>query len=322
MNKLKSLIILCLATFSLSVAQVSAAEMGATDKPIKLALNDWTGQHLATMAAGRILERAGYKVEYVTAGFAPQYIALGEGDLHAQVEVWTSNLPGQYNEVADKGLVKDIGSLGPDAREGFLYPAHMKEICPGLPDWKALNACAEKFATVETLPKGRLLDYPADWGSPGKDRFEALKINFAAVPAGSEGALITELEASIQKKSPLLMTFWQPHWVFGAYDIEWVALPAGEEACYEDASWGVNPDVTGDCDFLPGRIFKVVWSGFDETWPLAGKLLKDYTMSTSDQQQMMSAVDFKGEDIDVVIDAYIAEKASAIDSMIASAKSS
>ena len=31
-------------------------------------------------------------------------------------------------------------------------------------------------------------------------------MNFAAVPAGSEGALITELEASIAKKSPLLMT--------------------------------------------------------------------------------------------------------------------
>lgn len=36
--------------------------------PIKLALNEWTGQHITTKAAGKILERMGYNVEYVTAG--------------------------------------------------------------------------------------------------------------------------------------------------------------------------------------------------------------------------------------------------------------
>ena len=60
-----------------------AAEMGAVDEPIKLAINEWTGQHLSTRVAGAILERAGYSVEYVTAGYGPQFIALGEGDLHA-----------------------------------------------------------------------------------------------------------------------------------------------------------------------------------------------------------------------------------------------
>lgn len=37
----------------------------------------------------------------------------------------------------------------------------MEEKCPGLPDWKALMACGEAFATPETMPKGRVIDYPA-----------------------------------------------------------------------------------------------------------------------------------------------------------------
>ena len=197
----------------------------------------------------------------------------------------------------------------------------MKEICPGLPDWEALNACADKFASVETLPKGRLLDYPADWGSPGKDRFEAMGMNFTAVPAGSEGALITELEASIAKKSPLVMTFWQPHWALAEYETEWVALPAGTEECYNDPSWGVNKLATGDCDFSPTRIFKVTWAGFNDTWPAAGDILANYTLEAGAQQQMMAAVDGRGEDINAVVAAHIDANAAAVDALISAAKS-
>jgi glycine betaine/proline transport system substrate-binding protein len=40
-----------------------AAEMGATNEPIKLAMNEWTGQHITTKVAGEILERMGYQVD-------------------------------------------------------------------------------------------------------------------------------------------------------------------------------------------------------------------------------------------------------------------
>ena len=318
--KLGTMIATAALAIPLMTGSAVALDMGATDQPIRLAMNEWTGQHLSTRVAGAILEKAGYNVEYVTAGYGPQFIAMADGELHGAMEVWTSNLPGQFNDMEAAGGVKDIGALGLNAREGVLYPIHMKDMCPGLPDWEALNACAAKFATVETMPKGRLLDYPADWGSPGADRFNAMGMDFQAVPAGSEGALITELEASIAKKSPLLLTFWQPHWALAEYETEWVALPAGSDECYNDASWGVNPNATGDCDFSPTRIFKVTWSGMNDTWPVAGEILAQYTMDAGDQQNMMAAIDGRGEDIDDVVAAFVASKASDIDSMIAAAK--
>ena len=72
---------------------------------------------------------------------------------------------------------------------------------------------------------GRLVDYPADWGTPGADRMTGFGLPFKAVPAGSEGALIAELRASTEKKTPLLITFWQPHWAMSAYDVQFVELP-------------------------------------------------------------------------------------------------
>ena len=164
--KIKGKWFAALLALPIMATQAYALDLGASDKTIKLAINEWTGQHITTRVAGAVLERAGYTVEYVTAGYTPQFLALSEGDLHATLEIWTSNLPGQYADIEASGKIIDIGGLGLAAREGVLYPIHMKEACPGLPDWKALNDCAAKFATVDTLPKGRLLDYPADWGSP------------------------------------------------------------------------------------------------------------------------------------------------------------
>lgn len=292
---------LILLAATLLSATVHAADMGAKDEPIKLAINEWTGQHISTWLAGETLKKAGYQVEYVTAGYDSQFTAMADGEIHATMEVWSSNAPDLWVKMAEAGKVEEIGPNGIDAREGFVYPVHVKELCPGLPAWEALNDCAMKFATAETLPQGRLVDYPADWGTPGADRLKGLELPFKAVPAGSEGALISELKASIAKKSPLLLVFWQPHWALAEYEVEWVDLPKAEDACFTDAAWGTNPKDINDCDFAPSHVFKVAWKGFADKWPAAYEILKAVTVPTADQQDMMAAIDQNGEKIDTVV---------------------
>ena len=70
-----------------------AADKGAVDEPIKLAINEWTGQHVSTHIAGETLKKAGYKIEYVTAGYESQFTALADGEIHATMEIWSSNAP-------------------------------------------------------------------------------------------------------------------------------------------------------------------------------------------------------------------------------------
>lgn len=288
-----------------------AADLGAVDTPIRLAVNEWTGQHVTTHVAGQMLEEAGYTVEYVTAGYMNMWQAIADGEIHAALEIWTSNVSDQFAVLEAEGAVEELSDLGLEAREGVAYPAHVADLCPGLPAWEALRACAMQFATAETLPEGRLVDYPADWGTPGADRFTALELPFRAVPAGSEGALIAEIRAATEKKSPLLVTFWQPHWAMSAYDLEFVALPAGEPACYDDAAWGPNPNATSDCDFLPTRIFKVAWPGLRDSHPAAYEILKAYTLSTEAQQPMMGAVDVDGQSVEDVTAAWMAANEAA-----------
>jgi ABC-type proline/glycine betaine transport system substrate-binding protein len=56
-----------------ALAAFSPAQAGVPESkdPIKLAVNEWTGQHLSTYIYGALLEGMGYNVEYVTAGAVP-----------------------------------------------------------------------------------------------------------------------------------------------------------------------------------------------------------------------------------------------------------
>ncbi len=291
---------------ALALASGAVAEdMGAVDEPIRLAINEWTGQHVTTRIAGAMLEEAGYTVEYVTAGYYNMYGAMAEGEIHAALEVWSSNVPEEFHEIAATGAIVEISDLGLAAKEGIAYPAHVAELCPGLPAWEALKECSAVFASAETLPNGRLVDYPADWGTPGADRMQGLELPFAAVPAGSEGALIAELRASTERGTPLLITFWQPHWAMSAYDVQFVELPPGEDACFEDASWGPNPNATHDCDFAPARIFKIGWGGMEDKWPAAYAILDAYTLAVEVQQPIMGQVDVDGMDVEAAVAAWM-----------------
>ena len=48
------------ASFLALASAVQTADLGAVDDPIKLAINEWTGQHISTHVAGQMLEAAGY----------------------------------------------------------------------------------------------------------------------------------------------------------------------------------------------------------------------------------------------------------------------
>ena len=96
------------------------------------------------------------------------YQAMADGEIHAALEIWSSNVSDQYGQMKDAGSVEELGDLGLDAKEGIAYPAHVAEMCPGLPAWEALKDCAMNFATAETLPHGPPGGLPGRLGHPGR----------------------------------------------------------------------------------------------------------------------------------------------------------
>jgi len=276
-------------------APAVAADLGATDEPIKMALLEWTGQHVTSHIAGHVLESMGYKVEFVTASNFGSATAVADGGIAATLELWDNNLGDFYPKLISEGKIEDIGDVGLTAREGWLYPAHMETVCPGLPAWDAFKDCAQLLATAETYPKGRLLAYPADWGTRSADLIAGEGLNYTAIPSGSEGALVAEMSSALEAKTPLVMMFWAPHWSLATIDAKWVDMPK---------------DIVDKYSLQPPRTFKTVWPGMKDKWPAAYAFLEQFEITNAIQEPIMGAVDNDGADIIAVTKKWVEENES------------
>lgn len=293
----------------LGVAGTAVADVESKD-PIKLTLHDWTGQLITTKIMGSVLKKAGYNVEYVQADYIAQFAGLKTGDLHVAMEMWETTGREAMDEATATGKVENLGETGMQAIEEWWYPSYMKEVCPGLPNWEALNDCAEAFATPETAPKGRYLGGPVTWGGFDDERAEALGLDFEVVHAGTDAALFAELESAYQRKAPILLWVYAPHWAPIKFDGEWVEFPPYTAACYDDPSWGSNPDMAYDCGKPRGPIWKVSWAGVKDKWPGAYSAIKAFNVTNEEMGAMVAAVDLDGKDLDAVVAEWVANNES------------
>lgn len=276
-----------------------------SEEPIRLAINEWTGQHISTLIAGEVLKRMGYNVEYVTAGYYPQCLAIADGDLDASLEIWTSNYGDGCKDLITDGNLVVIGETGIKAQEHWYVPAYVVDQCPGLPDWTALNECTDIFATADTMPSGRFLDYPADWGDTNSQRIEALGLDYVSIPSGGEGSLIAEVQSAMGREAPVLVMFWEPHWLHAQFDLVPVVLPDYYEGCETDASLGMNSDAVFDCDWPAAPVIKIANPALETSHPAVWKLLEVYEIDNAEQARMMLEIDENGLDLVEVVTEWL-----------------
>ena len=291
--------------FGLAIGNAAAGNVPESDDPIRVVVNDWTGQHISTYIAGTLLKKMGYNVEYVTAGALPQHPGLAQGNLHLQTEVWTNNVGDIYPKAVDSGDIEVLGDLGLDPKEGWIYPPYMEERCPGLPNYRALYDCVQAFARPDTLPKGRLITYPADWGTRSKAVVSAIELPFEAVAGGSEGAMVAELKSAYAAKQPMIMMFWQPHWIFAELEFNWVKWNPTDGECVEETQ---AKDTA--CGFQQARVHKVAWNGFKDKWPAAYTFMKLFTLDNEIENRAILEVDTKKRPLKEVVDEWITNNES------------
>ena len=198
-----------------------AAHAADSDDPIVIPIHNWSSQIVMSNVVGQMYEEMGLNVEYVTTDSQAVYESVRLGDVALELEVWEGAFGASFREALSKGGLHDAGDHDAVTREDWWYPMWTKEACPGLPDWKALNDCAEVFATAETGDKGRYLDGPVDWLKHGQERVAALGMDFVVVNAGSAAALWAEIGAAEAEKKPVVVFNWTPNFA----EAVWPAYP-------------------------------------------------------------------------------------------------
>ena len=280
-----------LALSSALVAPGAAMAQDSSD-PIVIPTHNWSSQIVMSHAVGQIFEELGLNVEYVSTDSQAVYEAVRLGDATLELEVWEGAFGVAFEEALKKGGIVDVGEHDAVTREDWWYPAWTKEACPGLPDWEALNECAEIFATPETGDKGRFLGGPVDWLKHDAERVEALGMDFVVVNAGSASALWAELAAAERDKTPVVIFNWTPNFVEAVWDGEFVEFPEYFEGCKDDPAQGPNPDATYDCgNPADGYLKKAAWEKMQEKWPTAYEVLENVSFTNEQIAEMAKLVD-------------------------------
>lgn len=281
----------------LTLSGYAAAE--ESKDPIKIVQNDWTGQLLSSRLMGEALKRKGYNVEYLQADAMAQFQGLETGDLHVEMEVWATTQKDVLDAAVKTGKVENLGETGMGAREEWWFPEYMKEKCPGLPDWKALKSpeCVKAFSTPDTEPKGRYLGGPVTWGGFDEERVKALGLDFEVVHAGTDAALLAEVDSAYKRKAPIIAWLWVPHWSTSLYKGEFVEFPPYTPACYEEKRY--------DCGKPTGPIWKAAWVGVKEKWPKAHSAIEKFKIDTAEMNSLISQVDQDKKSVEEVADAWL-----------------
>ena len=293
-----------------TTAAPAAEEAAAADSsdPIKLPIHNWSSQIAGVYAVGAMLESTGNSVEYISADSTLVYTSMCEGDMDLVHEVWEGAFGVAFMEQVDAGCVIDAATHDAKTREEWWYPSYIEDVCPGLPDWQALNACAEMFATPDSGGKGRFLGGPVDWLKGDQERVEGLEMDFIVENAGTAGALWAALEAASANQEPIVLFNWTPNFIEAMYDGKFIEFPTFADECRTDASWGLNPETTHDCGNPKDGYLKLgVWEGFPAKWPNAYAAVQNMNFTNLDIAQLAMYVDIDGMEPEDAAALWLAE---------------
>jgi glycine betaine/proline transport system substrate-binding protein len=157
-------------------------------------------------------------------------VATGEAD--AMLSAWLPDTHHHYYQHYREQL-EDLGANFAATRIGLVVPA----VSPGRQTGPSgsrgrstfeIHSIAELDEHAERFG-GRIIGIEADTGIMRATR-EAMRIynldHFRLV-TGNEQAMVNALKDAIQRKEPVIVTGWRPHWVFGRWTLRFLDDPGG-----------------------------------------------------------------------------------------------
>jgi len=267
------------------------AQTSKNQEPISIIINDWSSQIVLAHITGNILNSVGYKTKYSFTTINEQWGSLSQGIDHVQVEVWEGTMSTMFERVIKSGNVLDAGSHQATTREEWWYPTYVEQLCPGLPDWRALKKCSALFSN-DGSNTGRYVAGP--WEKPEAARIRALGLDFNIDTVKKANDLWLELKNAVKQNKAIVLFNWSPNWVEAVYEGKFVEFPEYHIDCEIDPKWGVNPDFHYDCgNPKNGYLKKAVWTGLKDKWPCAFEIIKNISFDNQSISSLAATVDFK-----------------------------
>ncbi|OOE82340.1 glycine/betaine ABC transporter substrate-binding protein [Salinivibrio sp. ML198] len=282
----------------------------ALSTPVTLLELDWASQRVLTHALSQVMQDNGVETEIRKSSAAPQWMFLSTGKADVQVEVWEGSMGPKFSEMRERGLVLEGVTHNAKTREDWWYPSYVEELCPGLPDWKALQKCPGVFSGGDSV--GHY--YSGPWEKPDRARIRALDLEFDVTMLKSGGEINERIHKYIADKKPLMIFNWSPNWVEAVYDGSFVEFPEYTEECETRPSWGYNKKFTWDCGNPAGGWLKsAISTDLESKSSCAYSIMKNFKLTNADIALAASLLDVEKLPIEKAAQTWLEKKQDLID---------
>lgn len=268
---------LLLTACSSAEPETAAAAKGT----VNIDVHGWVGYEAQAAVLAYLLEHElGYKVNRRKTNEEQSWRDFESGKVDVVVESWGHNdLKKEYIE--EKKVALSAGLTGNKGVIGWYVPEWMAKRYPDITDYRNLNKYAHLFRTEKTGNAGQVLDGDPTFVTNDEALVRNLKLNYQVVYSGSEDALIKAAQEATRKRTPLLMYFYEPQWLFSKVKLVKVALPPYAVGC-DDAPAKVA------CDYPPYLLDKIVSTRFAERGGRAYELVRNFSWTNDDQNAVAS----------------------------------
>jgi glycine betaine/proline transport system substrate-binding protein len=253
---------------------------------VTLAVNPWVGYE-ANVAVVAFLakERLRCKVILKEEPEVDSWKHLAEGKVDAILENWGhDDLKKKY--IDEQRVAVQLGLTGNKGVIGWYVPSWMVREHPDIADWRNLNKYADLFATKKG-GKGRLVDGDPTFVTNDVALVRNLGLDFTVNYLGSEQALIDAFRSAAQERKPLLGYFYSPQWLLSEVDLTQVTLPPYTPGCDADPK-------NLKCGYQPYDLDKIANRGFAYSGSPAAELIKNFSWTNDDQNQVARDIAERG----------------------------
>ncbi|MER8235724.1 ABC transporter permease/substrate binding protein [Streptomyces sp. NPDC094049] len=241
---------------------------GADGKKISIGYIPWDEGIASTYLWKELLERKGYEVDTKQLEAGALYTGLAGGQLDFQTDAWLPVTHAQYWEKYQDEL-EDLGSwYGPTSLE-LAVPSYVD----GVDSLADLKGKGDRF-------KGRIVGIEPSAGMMGILKDKVLKEygleGEYEVVDGSTPGMLAELKRAYERKEPVVVTLWSPHWAYSAHDLKKLDDPRG--------TWG-----EGD------GVHTLARKGFTGDNPEVAAWLKDFELTEKQLTDLEAVIQETGK---------------------------
>jgi len=177
---------------------------------VKLNYTDWTESVAVTMLASTILqEKMGYEVELKLTDIETVYNELARGQADFFADAWLPNTHQQYFE-QHSSVIDTVGVIFRSPKTGLVVPEYSK--------FTSITDLAEDTLPVIGIDEG------AGIMSSTRQALEHYGLQNQLL-SFSDDQMTFQMTDSIKRRKEIVVTGWEPHWIFNRHDVRFLEDP-------------------------------------------------------------------------------------------------